>query len=441
MVGIPDGLGAHPNGDGTSTLFMSHEFDRSTVSEPLVDGPRYRGAYVSKWTLDADGDPISGERAFDQVFMGDTLIGAAAEVGNETSPFADFCSASLAGPPHGFDRWIYLANEEEDAPATFDGMGGLTVAIVDNEAHALPDLGRFSKENTLVQPNASERTLMFSLEDGPSTLDNQLYMYVGQKYASADSVLARNGLLDGKLYVLRSLDPTMNSERTITTGSVTGAWIEIEDADAMTGAELESASDAANAMTFVRLEDGAFNPNDPNEFFFVTTGGSSDDADGVNELGRLYSLRLDSRDPLAPATLTVVYNADQVIADGREIAINPDNIDASAEFLMISEDPTPEGVGVLDARERDGSIWRFDVVDGDVGVDASTATRVAELDPPGRDGTSVAPGVWETSGIIDSGTLFGDDTWLFDVQAHEPTAAPAPFTVEDGQLFLMRPIG
>jgi hypothetical protein len=24
LVGFPDGLGAHPNGDGTSTLFMNH---------------------------------------------------------------------------------------------------------------------------------------------------------------------------------------------------------------------------------------------------------------------------------------------------------------------------------------------------------------------------------------------------------------------------------
>ena len=63
--------------------------------------------------------------------------------------------------------------------------------------------------------------------------------------------------------------------------------------------------------------------------------------------------------------------------------------------------------------------------------------RVAELDPPGRDGVAVGPGVWETSGIIDASRLFGRDTWLFDVQAHPPTAAPATNTVEDGQLLLM----
>ena len=63
---------------------------------------------------------------------------------------------------------------------------------------------------------------------------------------------------------------------------------------------------------------------------------------------------------------------------------------------------------------------------------------MAELDPPGRDGVAVGPGIWETSGIIDATDLFGKNTWLFDVQAHPPTTAPRPNTVEDGQLLLMR---
>jgi hypothetical protein len=49
----------------------------------------------------------------------------------------------------------------------------------------------------------------------------------------------------------------------------------------------------------------------------------------------------------------------------------------------------------------------------------------------------VGKGVWETSGIIDTADLWGEGSWLFVVQAHGPTAAPAPNTVEDGQLLLM----
>ena len=67
MVGIPDGLGAHPNPDGTSTLFMNHELTFDNLSEPVVGGPKNRGAIVSQWILDEDGDPVAGRRAYDSI--------------------------------------------------------------------------------------------------------------------------------------------------------------------------------------------------------------------------------------------------------------------------------------------------------------------------------------------------------------------------------------
>ncbi|MGI8603180.1 MAG: hypothetical protein ACR2OZ_09280 [Verrucomicrobiales bacterium] len=86
------------------------------------------------------------------------------------------------------------------------------------------------------------------------------------------------------------------------------------------------------------------------------------------------------------------------------------------------------------ANGRDGLIWRYDLKNN------YAPTAVVSLNPPGRDGTPVAPGVWETSGIIDAEHLFGRDSWLFDVQAHPPTAAPDPNTLEDGQLLLLLPV-
>ena len=447
MVGIPDGLGAHPNGDGTSTLYMNHELGFTAQSEPVVGGPKNRGAIVSQWILDEDGDPVAGRRAYDRIFAENTPLGPAPVVGNEAQmprQLARFCSGFLAGAANGFDRPIYLTNEESGGAESFDGRGGQSVAIFDGGLHTLPKLGRANKENSVVQPGQGTQTVIFPNEDGPATLDNQLYMYVGRKDRSANAtVLARNGLDNGTLYVFRSLDPDRNSERTFTSGSVTGKWVPIPNAEALTDVELEAASDAVGAMTFVRPEDGAFNPNNPNEFFFDTTGSSSGADDGVNELGRLYSLRLNKSDPLKPATLSVVYNADTVVAAGGDIAISPDNIGVSCRYLMINEDGTTESRLVMAAKGRDGSIWRFDLVKGRVGVAATTATRVAQLDPPGRDGIAVGPGVWETSGIIDTSASFGADAWLSDVQAHPPTTAPGgtTVTVEDGQLFLLRPTG
>jgi Bacterial protein of unknown function (DUF839) len=440
MVDIPDGLAARPKARGTSTLFMNHELEFEAVSEPVVGGTKNRGAFVSQWILDRDGDPIAGKRAYDSVFAENTFVGPAPEVGNQTRSFARFCSGFLAGPPNGFDRWIYLTNEEENGPNTFDGEGGLSVAIFNNELHTLPKLGHIKKENSVVRRSHGRRTVIFPLEDGPASLDNQLYMYVSRKDRSPGaSVLSRNGLDNGKLYVFRSLDPARNSERTFTSGAVRGEWIEIPDAETLSEAELEAASDAVGATTFVRPEDGAFNPNRRNELFWVTTGSSSGVDDGVNQLGRLYSPRLRRGNPLRHATLRIVYNTDAVVAAGGDIALSPDNIDASRKYLMINEDGTTESRAVMAAKGRDGSIWRFNLVNRAAGVEASTATRVAQLDPPGRDGIAVRPGIWETSGIIDASRLFGANTWLSDVQAHSPTTPPAPDTVEDGQLFLMKP--
>jgi hypothetical protein len=208
MVGIPDGLGAHANRDGTSTLYMNHELGFTALSEPVVGGPKNRGAIVSRWILDADGDPVAGRRAYDRIYDENTLLGPAPVVGNEAQmprQLARFCSGFLAGPANGFDRPIYLTNEEATSPDTFDGNGGLSVAIFDSELHTLPKLGRYAKENTVVQPTQGTRTVIFPTEDGPATLDNQLYMYVGKKDRSAKAtVLARNGLDNGTLYVFRS---------------------------------------------------------------------------------------------------------------------------------------------------------------------------------------------------------------------------------------------
>ena len=113
---------------------------------------------------------------------------------------------------------------------------------------------------------------------------------------------------------------------------------------------------------------------------------------------------------------------------------------------MINEDGTTESRAVMAAKGRDGSIWRFDLTKGPtgaVGVDAATAARVAQLDPPGRDGIPVGPGVWRRAGSSTPRGCSAHDTWLSDVQAHPPTTPPVgpTVTVEDGRLFLLRPSG
>ena len=117
-----------------------------------------------------------------------------------------------------------------------------------------------------------------SMEDGPSNQNpandnSQLYMYVGTKSTSPGAtVLQKNGLVGGTLYVFRSKNKNRNSEFEFRNGTLAGEWVALPGAGGMTDVQLEAASDAAGAMVFARPEDGAFNPNKDDEYFFVTTG-------------------------------------------------------------------------------------------------------------------------------------------------------------------------
>src|SRR5262245_32698379 len=57
MVGIPDGLGAFDNGDGTFTLLMNHEIPVTVTAGVATPAGTARahgnaGAFVSMWTID-----------------------------------------------------------------------------------------------------------------------------------------------------------------------------------------------------------------------------------------------------------------------------------------------------------------------------------------------------------------------------------------------------
>ena len=424
MIGIPDGLGAHANLDGTTTVFMNQELVNVVSSEPIVGQPLTRGALVSKLILAADSSVLSGDLAFSTVYAENVLVGPAATISNSTPAFSRLCSGALGWTDAGFDRPIYFCGEESGGTNTFDGRGGQAIAIFDNAAWTLPKLGHLSWENAVPRPHRGVNTVIMCLEDG-EVGECQLYMYVGRKQYYSSSPLRRNGLDNGSLFVFVSKVKGATNEATFASGAITGRWVELPGAGNMTDVELEAASDAVGAFAFDRIEDGAFRPRHPNEFYFDTTGGGAS-----NQLGRLYHLALNQHYILDPPRLTVIYNADQVFAEGGDIAVSPDNIAVSDDYIMINEDGTAQSRVAMAAKGRKGNIWRIDLRTGDL-------DNVAELTNLGRDGSLPGPGVWETTGIIDTKSLFGADSWLFDVQAHSPTRAPLPNTVEDGQLLIM----
>ncbi len=433
MVGRPDGLGFDERADGTARLWMSHELAVDVSSRPLPGEPAVRGAFVSAWRLDARGDPVSGDVAFDDVYQDRRLVGPLATETNGTPAFGRFCSGFFAGAEVGFDPPMYLASEEATAPSTFSPLGGQAVAIYGGEAHALSALGHLQRENAIVQPAPGRRTAIVVLEDGAAS-DSQLYLYLGRKDPDAKHPLVRNGLIGGHLFVFAAVDPGVVTEGDITSGTVDGRWVRIPGAALLDDVGLEEAADAAGALGFVRLEDGAFPPTAPHDFVFASTGG--DEAAG-NGLGRLYHLQLDPRSPRGPAALRLAYDADLVVGAGEDGPISPDNLEVVGGHLFVQEDATAAGQAALVALEREAGMWRFDLVRGPSGTapDGASAVQVVTLRPPGRDGTPLpGPGVWESSGVL-RGT---HGLAFFDVMAHPPTLPPGAGTVEDGQLLLIR---
>ena len=468
MVGIPDGLGVYRTDEDVRVL-MTHELPQDAESRPRVGRPAQRGAFATELRMNSNADIVSARRAFDSVYQDGTFVGPAAAADNNTRAFSRWCSAFLAGPKEGLDRRIFFANEETQPESpepdgsrgpteTFSRLGSQSVAIFDRKAYALSRLGHFPRENTLVMRGTGKKTVILVTEDGPRTPDSQLYLYVGRKDLSSEDPLRRNGLDNGSLYAFASNDARDSENQILQGDKVRGDWVKIEGAESLSDVQTEAAADAAGAFAFVRLEDGEFRPRHRRQFWFAATGDQSgvNEADPrANELGRLYRLRFSSRrHPLKGAVLTQKYNADQLAA-GQDGPLTPDNVDVTRRFIYINEDGTSGSPAVdgttgsrddLDARGRDGSIWRIRLSKAG---DPSTFQRIVELvgaAEGGRDGVRTIDenqrrgGVWETSGIVDAKRYFGGPSFLFDVQAHSPTTPPIGpnVTVEDGQLMLLR---
>ena len=97
MVGIPDGLGAYDNGDGTFTVLMNRELG-DTLGIACAHGAK--GAFVSEWVFDKTTLEVkSGNDLIQNVFTYDAISGSYVEhnaaLGNGVA-FNRFCSADLA---------------------------------------------------------------------------------------------------------------------------------------------------------------------------------------------------------------------------------------------------------------------------------------------------------------------------------------------------------
>lgn len=490
LTGIPDGLGAYTDDQGLVHLFMNHEFfaNRQTgpdpgvwpVTIPVVGQPGIKGSYVSEIILDPQtGDVLSGNQAFTQVKRWnvanqsfDDLTSEWADLSTNTFKFAKFCSAYLGGPEVGLLDRIFFTGEEDGANTsgppdpTFDGLGGERVAVAEGVAYVLPEMGHFQQENAVVIPTPDNSKTYLAIPEDKGVDDSQLYLWVGTKQPDDPNPMIRNGLVNGDLYVFRAVDQQITSESQFGKGDGTlpGEWVLIPK-DKAIGPEkdLQDWVKSQNAFNFARVEDVAVSKTEAGLFYFTATGGGADAQTSPNFYGRVYQMQLnDQTDPLAGGGITVLLQA-TTATDG---VINPDNLDTDRQGqLMIQENPnremrgkapfdwTPENPTGGEAR-----IWQYDTNTGQlVAAVAQQSQLPAALVWPTSADNPARGGQWESSGIIDSSAIYGQGSWLFDVQANSlsndevyqlvigspvPVTAPEGFKVypreSGGQLLLLR---
>ena len=481
FAGIPDAMGLYKDSvTGENILFCAHELGNTTLTTPIVGQTALRGAFVSRFVLaNTTGAVVSGGLAHRDLFLENTFQANRPPQDGDAVAFTRFCSGSFAGREHGMDRPIFITNEETFGSASYNTANGAqAVAIADGKMYTLPDLGRVGRETCIVQPRRDEKTVIINTEDAGAP--SFVYMYVGTKQRRSNSVLDKNGLTNGKVYVLCGRDAHHN-EGTFTSGSLPVKWVEIVGGGAMTDANLLAAADTAGAFGFVRVEDAEFDPVQPTRsVFLATTGGSLS-----NRLGRLYELTMNPTNPIANGTLNVVYNADRIVypagtysgaafgtltggsptgnlgtyAPGAigttDYPVSIDNIAVSKDFIVINEDRNSPADAVFTAFARNGGVW---TLNRNAAYAAKLQSTFNYAYVQSRDAsTGHTAGLWESSGVIASDAIFGPGTFIINVQAHIGTtsrmrrniskpgggtytqAEAVALFAEDGQVLIMRP--
>ncbi len=497
FCGIPDAMGIYKDRtSGQNILFVAHEIPSTVNSRPFAGLNRYKGAFVSRFVMSNDGGIESGSVAHKELFLENTLaagvLGTRPPQEGDAAGFTRFCSGSFAGPESGMDRPLFLTNEESGS-GNYDSQGSQTVVIADGKMYTAPDLGRVARETTMVQPRRDALTVVISTEDEGAP--SYIYMYVGQKQRRSTSVLDKNGLTNGRIYVLAGRDAQHN-EGTFFTGSLPTKWVEIPNAASLAASDLATAADSLGGFGFVRVEDSEFDPTQPTRSMFIaTTGGSLS-----NPLGRLYEVTLNPTNPTAEGSLNVIYNASSIVNPGgtytgvvgsltdpdgtgpllalgslgtysgggtlgmgTDYPVSIDNIAVSKDFIVCCEDRNGPADAVFNFYGRNGGAWTLNRNNNYAaklqstfnypytqGRDQGVAPTYTAVNTPGR---------WESSGVIDSSTIFGPGTFVINVQAHVQSspsymrsncpdglggvltkAAAVSAYAEDGQVMIMRPI-
>jgi hypothetical protein len=417
MVGLPDGLGAYDNHDGTLTVLMNHEL---TKTQGVVREHGGIGSFISKWQIrKSDLKVLNGEDLIQTVMLWDP--GTESYVDGAGAAFDRFCSADLAPRSAFFNRRtgkgfsegrIFMNGEETDGGRAF---AHLAAGRKHGTTYELPKLGAAPWENVVASPYAQDKTIVAGLEDGDLNA-SRVFFYIGEKTEDGSPIVMA-GLTNGTTYQV----------------AIDGYAIESDVLnpipDGFSGRFSLVTSGGAGLN---RVEDGAWDTTNPNRFYFVTTASFSGNS-------RLWRLTFDDiANPLAGGTIEILVDG---IVDGPKMM---DNIAVDeAGNVYMQEDP---GNQVYLAK-----VWKYEPATDTVTLAAEhDATRFLAGAVADIDGTGTRQSDEESSGIIEVTKMFkhvrGYDTrhfryFLLDVQAHYSSVNGVALDtelVQGGQLLLMK---
>ena len=414
FAGIPDGLGAFDNGDGTFTVLVNHEISAQSglPRRHGVDGAFVTRLVLSKSTLAV----LRASDLITNVFLWD--VAEQRHRSLSSVGFNRFCAADLPVPTalfnaatgKGTTNKLFLNGEE----VATDGRAFAHVATgaAAGNSYELAHLGKFAHENVVANPFAQDKTIVASTDDPGS--GGQVYVYVGTK-TNTGSEVEKAGLVGGNLYgvVVSGLPAEANN-----TTAVPRAFslFNLGNVSAKTGAELETLSANHNVTVFKRPEDGAWDPRNPRDFYFVTTA-------TFDEPSRLWRLRFgDLANPEAGGVIEMLLDGNGGHHMLDNLTFDPDG------NLLLQEDPGDNA--------RSARLWKFDLSNNNL---LEVAQHKPALVTPGAPGFLTQDE--ESSGILDVSAILGYRAYLVTVQLHG-SARPLPGEreelVDDGQLLLLR---
>jgi hypothetical protein len=422
MAGIPDGLGAFDNGNGTFTVLMNHEIPGGLGA---VRAHGANGAFVSQWVIDKTTLQVqSGHDLIQHVFVaadGFSVDHSAAN-GNGIT-FSRFCSADLADASAFYNAASGLGYNEgrlfldgEESGVEGRPMAHIASGPDAGKSYELAALGNMAYENLLANPHTGDKTVVAVTDDGQN---GQVYFYYGDKQ-STGSAIDKAGLTGGHLFGIKVADFAATSDNAPNSTTPLGAdeqsaftLVDLGNVGGMTGAQIDQASENAGVATFLRPEDGAWDTINPNRFYFVTTN-------AFNSPTQLWAADfVDAANPALGGTIKLLLNGSE---QGQQMFDNI-TVDGSGKVTLC------EDVG---NNAHLGKVWQYDPA-----TDSLTQLAVHDSSRFLTGGANFLTQDEESSGVIDISKILGnagDHAFLIDTQSHKEVGGAL---VEGGQLMVM----